>query len=153
MSRETYDFWVGIFVIIGLASLFYLTFTVSGYRPSARVSHYEVSAKFSNIGGLKLRAPVKSAGVTVGHVRAIHLDRDYMANVALSIRSDFQFPEDSALAILTSGLLGEQYIGIQPGPGIDPMLVDGGRVTRTQSAMVLEELIGQLMVSFVTRDN
>jgi phospholipid/cholesterol/gamma-HCH transport system substrate-binding protein len=153
MSRESYDFWVGIFVIIGLASLFYLTFTVSGYRPNNQVTYYDVSGEFDNIGGLKLNAPVKSAGVTVGYVKSIRLDKEnYMASVVLALRSDFQFPEDSTLSVLTSGLLGEQYIGIEAGVE-DTMLANGGTIMKTQSAIVLEKLIGQLLVSFATKDN
>ena len=152
MSRESYDFWVGIFVIIGLASLFYLTFTVSGYRPNNQASYYDVSGDFDNIGGLKLNAPVKSAGVTVGYVKSIQLDKDsYMAKVVLALRSDYQFPEDSTLSILTSGLLGEQYIGIEAGVD-DVMLANGGTIIKTQSAIVLEKLIGQLVTSIATKD-
>ena len=152
MSRESYDLWVGLFVVIGLASLFYLAFSVSGYSPTSQTTYYNISAEFDNVGGLKTRAPIKSAGVTVGYVKSIKLDKEtYMANVTLSIRSDYQFPEDSTLSILTSGLLGEQYIGIDAGSD-EMMLADGGRIEKTQSAIVLEKLIGQLLVSFATKD-
>ena len=152
MSRESYDFWVGLFIVIGLGSLFYLAFSVSGYRPSSQTMYYSVSAEFDNIGGLKVRAPIKSAGVTVGYVDAIELDKEnYMARVTLSIRSDYRFPEDSTLSILTSGLLGEQYIGIDAGAD-EKMLANGGSIMKTQSAIVLEKLIGQLLVNFATKD-
>ena len=152
MSRESYDLWVGLFVVIGLASLFYLAFNVSGYSPSGQTAYYEISAEFDNIGGLKVRAPVKSAGVNVGYVSAIQLDKEtYRARVFLSIRSDYLFPTDSSLSILTSGLLGEQYIGVDAGVD-DAMLKAGGAITQTQSAIVLEKLIGQLLVSFATKD-
>jgi phospholipid/cholesterol/gamma-HCH transport system substrate-binding protein len=152
MNRETYDLWVGLFVVIGILSIFYLALFVSGYSPAGKETYYQIEAEFDNIGGLKPNAPVKSAGVTVGYVRGIRLDqRSYMATVTVNIRSSFQFPEDSTMAILTSGLLGEQYIGIEAGAE-EAMLKDGDQIVKAQSAIVLEKLIGQFLVNFAMKD-
>ena len=152
MNRANYDFWVGIFMLICISSVFYLAFKVSDYRIGGGDNYYEIYGDFDNIGGLKVRAPVKSAGVTVGNVYSIHLDQStYMARVTLKISDNFKFPADSTLAILTSGLLGDQYIGIEAGAD-DVMLKNGDTVAKTQSAIVLEKLIGQFLVNFVTKD-
>lgn len=152
MKRANYDFWVGVFMLICIASVFYLAFKVSDYHVGDNTAYYEVYADFDNIGGLKVRAPVKSAGVTVGSVRSIQLDqKSYMARVTVVIAQGFEFPADSTLSILTSGLLGEQYIGIEAGAD-DTMLQNGDTIMQTQSAIVLEKLIGQFLVNFVTKD-
>ena len=145
MSRTTLDIWVGIFVVIGFAALFFLALRVANVAGVDLSDTYTVNAQFDNIGGLKARAPVKSAGVTVGRVKAINFDTNsYRASVEMEIASRYEFPRDTISAILTSGLLGEQYIGLDPGADYE-MLEDGERIEITQSAMVLENLIGQFM--------
>jgi phospholipid/cholesterol/gamma-HCH transport system substrate-binding protein len=145
MQRITLDLWVGIFVTAGVAALFVLALKV-GNASSVNVSDgYRVVAEFDNIGGLKVRAPVKSAGVVVGRVEGISLDtRNFRANVALRIDKRYPFPRDSSASILTAGLLGEQYIGMDGG-GDEQNLKDGDRLKVTQSAIVLEKVIGQFL--------
>lgn len=145
MQRTTLDLWVGIFVTAGVAALFMLALKV-GNASSVSVSDgYRVVAEFDNIGGLKVRAPVKSAGVVVGRVEAISLDtRTFRANVALRIDKNYPFPKDSSASILTAGLLGEQYVGMDGG-GEEQVLKDGDRIKITQSAIVLEKVIGQFL--------
>ncbi|HEX4985610.1 MAG TPA: outer membrane lipid asymmetry maintenance protein MlaD [Burkholderiales bacterium] len=145
MQRTTLDLWVGIFVTAGVAALFVLALKV-GNASSVSVSDgYRVIAEFDNIGGLKVRAPVKSAGVVVGRVEAIALDtRTFRANVALRIDKRYPFPKDSSASILTAGLLGEQYVGMDGG-GDEQNLKDGDHIKITQSAIVLEKVIGQFL--------
>ena len=145
MQRTTLDLWVGIFVAAGVAALFMLALKV-GNASSVSVSDgYRVIAEFDNIGGLKARAPVKSAGVVVGRVEGISLDtRTFRANVALRIDKRYPFPKDSSASILTAGLLGEQYVGMDGG-GDEQNLRDGDRLKITQSAIVLEKVIGQFL--------
>lgn len=145
MQRTTVDLWVGIFVVIGVAALFMLALKV-GNASSVSVSDgYKVIAEFDNIGGLKVRAPVKSAGVVVGRVDSIQLDtRTFRANVALRIDKHYPFPKDSSASILTAGLLGEQYVGMDGGAD-EQNLKDGDRLKITQSAIVLEKVIGQFL--------
>ena len=145
MHRTTLDLWVGIFVTAGVAALFVLALKV-GNASSVSVSEgYRIIAEFDNIGGLKVRAPVKSAGVVVGRVEGISLDtRTFRANVALRIDKRYPFPRDSSASILTAGLLGEQYVGMDGG-GEDQNLKDGDRLKITQSAIVLEKVIGQFL--------
>lgn len=145
MQRTTLDLWVGIFVAAGVAALFMLALKV-GNASSVSVSDgYRVIAEFDNIGGLKARAPVKSAGVVVGRVEGISLDtRTFRANVALRIDKRYPFPKDSSASILTAGLLGEQYVGMDGG-GDEQNLKDGDRLKITQSAIVLEKVIGQFL--------
>jgi phospholipid/cholesterol/gamma-HCH transport system substrate-binding protein len=145
MQRTTLDLWVGIFVTAGVAALFMLALKV-GNASSVSVSDgYRVIAEFDNIGGLKVRAPVKSAGVVVGRVEGISLDtRTFRANVALRIDKHYPFPKDSSASILTAGLLGEQYVGMDGG-GDEQNLKDGDRLKVTQSAIVLEKVIGQFL--------
>jgi len=141
------ELWVGIFVASGLVALAVLAFQV-GDIASAEVSEpYQLKARFSNIGGLKVRSPVTVAGVRIGRVAKISFDHDrYQALVTLSIDGRYNnIPSDASASILTSGLLGEQYIGIEPG-GSEEYLRDGGEIQLTQSALVLENLIGQFMV-------
>lgn len=145
MNRTVMDFWVGLFVVAGLAALLFLALKVSSSSVVSASDSYEITARFDNIGGLKVRAPVKSAGVVVGRVAAIRFDPErYEAAVTLRISSQFQFPRDTVAAILTSGLLGEQYIGLSAG-GDDVMLKTGDAVMLTQDAVVLENLIGQFL--------
>ena len=145
MHRTTLDLWVGIFVTAGVAALFVLALKV-GNASSVSVSEgYRIVAEFDNIRGLKVRAPVKSAGVVVGRVEGISLDtRTFRANVALRIDKRYPFPRDSSASILTAGLLGEQYVGMDGG-GEDQNLKDGDRLKITQSAIVLEKVIGQFL--------
>jgi phospholipid/cholesterol/gamma-HCH transport system substrate-binding protein len=145
MQRTAVDLWVGIFVVAGVAALFMLALKV-GNASSVSVSEgYRVIAEFDNIGGLKVRAPIKSAGVVVGRVEGIALDtRTFRANVALRIDKHYPFPKDSSASILTAGLLGEQYVGMDGG-GDEQNLKDGDRLKVTQSAIVLEKVIGQFL--------
>ena len=152
MNRLTLDLWVGFFVAIGLGSLLFLALKV-GNLASANVGEtYRLEAKFDNIGGLKVRAPVKSAGVVVGRVAGVHFDpQNYVAVVSLDIDSRYQFPRDTFATINTSGLLGEQYVGLEVG-GDTAMLKNGDVVKKTQSAVVLEKLISQFMFNKAAED-
>jgi len=145
MNRLTLDLWVGFFVAIGLASLLFLALKV-GNLASANVGEtYRLEARFDNIGGLKIRAPVKSVGVVVGRVSGIRFDaQNYVALVTMAVDSRYQFPRDTFATINTSGLLGEQYVGLDPG-GDTVMLKNGDTIAKTQSAVVLEKLISEFM--------
>jgi phospholipid/cholesterol/gamma-HCH transport system substrate-binding protein len=145
MNRSTIDLWVGIFVTIGLGAIVFLALKVGNLTSLDSKASYRLEANFDNIGGLKLRAPVKAAGVIVGRVESVTLDpKTYEAHVALKIDNGYQFSKDTIAAILTSGLLGEVYIGLEAG-GDPMMLADGGRIGKTQSAIVLEKLISQFL--------
>jgi phospholipid/cholesterol/gamma-HCH transport system substrate-binding protein len=145
MNRSAIDLWVGIFVSIGLASIVFLALKVGNLTSLNTVPSYRLEARFDNIGGLKMRAPVKAAGVVVGRVDGIRLDaKTYEAVVALRIDNGYQFTKDTIASILTSGLLGEVYIGLDSG-GDTVMLADGATIGKTQSAVVLEKLIGQFL--------
>ena len=145
MKKNSLDLWVGLFVAIGLAALLFLALKAGNMSAFSFQKTYNVSAKFDNIGGLKPRAPVKSAGVVVGRVSSIGFDdQSYQATVTLNLEERYQFPKDTSAKILTSGLLGEQYIGLEAGGDAD-MLVAGGKITQTQSAIVLENLISQFL--------
>jgi phospholipid/cholesterol/gamma-HCH transport system substrate-binding protein len=147
MHRKTIDVWVGLFVLLGGASLLFLALKAGNMSTLSFSQTYAVTGKFDNIGGLKPQAPVKSAGVVVGRVGDIRFDdKSYQALVTLDMEPGYKFPKDSSLKILTAGLLGEQYIGIEPG-GDTKNLVDGDRISRTQSATVLEDLINQFIYS------
>ena len=147
MNRSTIDLWVGIFVAIGLGALLFLALKVGNMASFSTAQTYKVQAKFSNIGGLKVRAPVKSAGVVVGRVAEIRFDNDSFEAVAtMTLDASYKFPRDSSAKILTSGLLGEQYVGLEAG-GNPEMLKDGDRLRLTQSAVVLENLISQFLFS------
>lgn len=147
MERTTLDLWVGMFVVAGIAALVMLAMKVGNLSTYNVSESYEVHAYFSNIGGLKPKASVKSAGVLVGRVTEITLDTErYEAKVVMSLDKRYQFPKDTFANILTSGLLGEQYIGLAPG-GDEEMLQDGGQMKMTQSAVVLEDLIGKFLYS------
>lgn len=147
MNRTVLDLWVGIFVAIGIASLAFLALKV-GNLSSAHLSQtYTLQAKFVNIGGLKVRGPVKSAGVVVGRVAEIGFDPvTYEAVVTLNVDGRYVFPRDTFAGIYTAGLLGEQYIGFDVG-GDEVMLKPGDTISKTQSAVVLEKLIGQFLFS------
>jgi len=147
MHRKIIDVWVGLFVLLGAAALLFLALQAGNMSTLSFTKTYAVTGKFDNIGGLKPQAPVKSAGVVVGRVGEISFDdKTYQAQVRLDLNQNYQFPKDSSLKILTAGLLGEQYIGIEPG-GDTKNLVDGDRIARTQSATVLEDLINQFIYS------
>ena len=147
MERSTLDLWVGIFVVAGLAALVVLALKVGNLSTYNGGESYQLEAYFSNIGGLKPQASIKSAGVLVGRVTAISLDTErYEAKVTMSIDQRYQFPTDTFANILTAGLLGEQYIGLVPG-GDDQLLKTGEVVKQTQSAVVLEDLIGKFLYS------
>ncbi len=147
MTRSTIDLWVGIFVTIGIGAVIFLALKVGNLTSVSSSPGYHIEANFDNIGGLKLRAPVKAAGVTVGRVQRITLDpKSYQAQVIMQIDNGYQFTTDTIASILTSGLLGEVYVGLDAG-GDTKMLAEGGRITKTQSAVVLEKLIGQFLFS------
>ncbi len=153
MQRTTMDLWVGLFVITGIIALMILSLKVGNlnvYNPS---QSYVIRGNFENIGGLKVRAPVKSAGVVVGRVTDIQFStQTYDAVVTMSMDSRFQFPKDTFASILTSGLLGEQYIGLAAG-GDEAMLKEGDKIMKTNSAMVLEELIGRFLFNKAAEDD
>lgn len=145
MSRKLLDIWVGFFVVIGFAALLFLALRVGNLSSANFAETYQLTARFDNIGGLKVRGPVKSAGVVVGRVTDIRFDPEsYEAQVTMTIDSRYQFPKDTFASILTAGLLGEQYIGLDAG-GDEKMLKAGDVFAKTQSAVVLEKLIGQFM--------
>ena len=147
MQNKTLDFWVGLFVLLGAAALLFLALKVGNMSALSTSSTYAVTSKFDNIGGLKPRAPVKSAGVVVGRVENIQFDdKSYQALVTLQLDNRYQFPKDSSAKILTSGLLGEQYIGLEAG-GDSANLASGDKIKMTQSAVVLENLISQFLFS------
>jgi phospholipid/cholesterol/gamma-HCH transport system substrate-binding protein len=147
MKKNILDFWVGLFVLIGFAALLFLALKAGNMSTFSFSKTYSVSAIFDNIGGLKPRAPVKSAGVVVGRVASIEFDdKNYQARVTLNIDEKFHFPKDSSARILTSGLLGEQYIGLEAG-GDEKVLGENSKITQTQSAIVLESLISQFLYS------
>lgn len=147
MNRTILDLWVGIFVAIGIAALLFLSLKV-GNLSSAHLSEtYVLEAKFDNIGGLKVRGPVKSAGVVVGRITDIKFDgATYEAVVSMTIDGRYRFPRDTFAAIYTAGLLGEQYVGLDVG-GDDKMLQPGETISKTQSAVVLEKMISQFLFS------
>jgi len=145
MERSTLDLWVGLFVVAGLGALTILALKVGNMGSFGGTETYQLSALFTNIGGLKPRAAVKSSGVVVGRVAEITFDNDkYMAKVTMNIEKRYKFSKDASASVLTAGLLGEQYIGIEGG-GEDTMLANGDTIKLTQSAVVLEKLIGQFM--------
>lgn len=145
MNRKPLDLWVGVFVAIGLGALLFLALKVGNLASFSAAETYLVKANFDNIGGLKKRAPVKSAGVVVGRVEDIVFDTEsYEASVRFSIDKRYEFPKDTSAKILTSGLLGEQYVGLAAG-GDTAKLKNGDTLKITQSAVVLENLISQFL--------
>ncbi len=152
MNRATLDLWVGLFVAIGLAALLFLALKVGNLASSNVGETYTLQAEFDNIGGLKIRAPVKSAGVVVGRVSDIRFDPEsYRAVVGMKMDARYKFPRDTILTINTSGILGEQYVGFEVG-GDTVMFKDGDMVKKTQSAVVLEKLISQFMFNKAQED-
>lgn len=152
MNRTTLDLWVGFFVAIGLAALLFLALKVGNLTQSSHGQTYALQARFGNIGGLKVRAPVKSAGVVVGRITDIRFDAEnYVALVSLAVDSRYEFPRDTFATINTSGLLGEQYVGLEVGGDVE-VLKDGDMIKKTQDAMVLEKLISQFMYNKASED-
>jgi phospholipid/cholesterol/gamma-HCH transport system substrate-binding protein len=147
MQKKSLDFLVGLFVLLGAAALLFLALKAGNMSSLSFQKTYPVITRFDNIGGLKPRAPVKSAGVVVGRVDAIDFDdKTFTATVTLQLDERYKFPKDTSAKILTSGLLGEQYIGLEAG-GDTQNLVAGDRIKMTQSAIVLENLISQFLFS------
>ena len=147
MERTTIDLWFGAFVTAGFAALLILALKVCNLGAERATETYKVEARFDNIGGLKVRGPVRSAGVLVGRVEHIHFDNErFQAAVTLALDKRYSFPRDTSASILTSGLLGETYVGLEAG-GDDKKLANGDSIKLTQSAVVLERLIGQFLFS------
>lgn len=148
MNKKSTEVMVGLFVVLGTLALLFLALKAANLASfTGGGNTYSVQARFDNIGGLKVRAPVRSAGVNVGRITAIKLDRQtYQGVVTMDLNADVTFPKDSSAKILTAGLLGDQYIGLEPG-GSEKNLAAGDLITQTQSAVVLENLIGQLLFS------
>ena len=145
MNKKGIEVLVGGFVLLGLAGLLFLSLKAANLASFGERRGYVVTARFENIGGLKPRAPVRSAGVTVGRVKSIALDpTSFQGVVTMELDREVQFPKDSSAKILTSGLLGDQFIGIEPG-GDEKNLAAGDVITSTQSAVILENLIGQFL--------
>lgn len=146
MQSRTVEIWVGVFVVAAMAALFVLAMKVSNLNKYAIDDGYVIHAHFSNIGGLKAQAPVSIAGVRVGRIESIDYDpKSLDALVYLKISSKYnQLPEDTSASIFTSGLLGEQYVSLEPG-GAEQNLKEGDEIKITQSAVILEQMIGQLL--------
>ena len=145
MQQSKNDLWVGLFVMLGAVAVVFLALQAANLLSLNFQSGYRVTARFDNIGGLKPKAAVRSAGVVVGRIESITFDdKIYQARVTLSLDERYKFPKDSSLKILTSGLLGDQYIGIEAGADSEN-LAEGDTITSTQSAVVLENLIGQFL--------
>jgi phospholipid/cholesterol/gamma-HCH transport system substrate-binding protein len=145
MSKRNIEVLVGLFVLLGMLGLVFLALKAANLGNVGRGDTYAVSARFDNIGGLKARAPIRTAGVVVGRVKEISLDpKTYQGVVTLEIDRRYQFPKDTAAKILTAGLLGDQYVGLEPG-GDEKNLAPGDALPQTQSAVVLENLIGQFI--------
>lgn len=147
MQKARHDVWVGLFVLIGAAAVLFLALKAGNLLSISFDETYAVTAKFDNIGGLKARAAVKSAGVVIGRVESITFDdKAFQASVVLNLQKKYSFPKDSSVKILTAGLLGEQYLGIEAG-GDEKNMVAGDTIRNTQSAVVLENLISQFLFS------
>ena len=145
MNSRAVEFWVGVFVLIGFASLLFLALKVGNLGLGSDDDSYTVTARFNNIGSLKVRAPVRAAGVTVGRVESIDFDaKGYQAQVSMSLVGTYQFPSDTSASILTSGVLGENYVGLEAGAD-ETFLTSGDQIQITQSAVVLEQLIGRFL--------
>ena len=153
MQRTTMDLWVGLFVAAGIGALLVLALKVGNMGTYSAAQGYTLIGNFENIGGLRPKAPVKSAGVVVGRVTDIQFNPEtFDAVVTMNIDSRYQFPKDTFASILTSGLLGEQYIGLSAG-GDEIMLKSGDKIMKTNSAMVLEELIGRFLFNKASEGN
>lgn len=147
MQRSKNDVWVGLFVLIGAVAILFLALQSANLLSLNFQKTYTVTAKFDNVGGLKPKAAVRSAGVVVGRVdKIVFDDKSFQARVVLAMETRYSFPKDSSLKILTSGLLGEQYLGIEAGAS-DVLLAAGDTISSTQSAVVLESLISQFLYS------
>ena len=147
MSKRNIEILVGLFVMLGLAAVVFLALKAANLTTLSNGDTYTLIARFDNIGGLKARAPVRAAGVVVGRITSINLDpKSYQGVVTMEVRRDISFPKDSSAKILTAGLLGDQYVGLEPGGELDN-LAPGATVKQTQSAVVLENLIGQFLFS------
>ena len=145
MQRKSLDIWVGLFVVFGVAALMFLALKAGNMGSLSFGKAYSVTAQFDNIGSLRPQAPVKAAGVVVGRVASVKFDdKTFRAVVTLDMEEAYKFPKDSSLKILTAGLLGEQYVGIEAG-GDTQNLAAGDKITTTQSAAVLEDLINQFI--------
>lgn len=145
MNKKSIEILVGLFVLLGILGLVFLSLKAANLASFSLGDTYTLNAKFDNIGGLKVRAPVRSGGVTIGRVVAIKLDaRTYQGVVSMEVEQQMQFPSDSSAKILTAGLLGDQYVGLEPGAS-EKNLVNGSTITQTQSALVLENLISQFL--------
>lgn len=152
MARSKVDIWVGLFVLLGALAVIFLALRAANLSSFSWAPTYAITADFHNIGGLKPRAAVKSAGVVIGRVERIDFDdQRFQAVVTMRLNEDIQFPTDSSASILTSGLLGEQYIGLDPGSE-DKLLADGDKITYTQSAVVLENLISQFLYGMASKE-
>ncbi len=153
MQRSRNDVWVGLFVLVGAAAILFLALQAANLLNLSFQSTYRIEARFDNVGGLKPKSAVRSGGVVVGRVESITFDdRTFQARAVLALESRYKFPKDSSLKILTSGLLGDQYIGIEAGAE-DGLLVAGDVITSTQSAVVLENLIGQFLYNKTAEGN
>ena len=152
MQRRTLEMWVGVFVAAGLLALAMLAFRVGNLATADVLNGYQMSAQFENIGGLTVKSPVTLAGVRIGRVSQITFDPEtYQAVVEMNIDGRYKIiPKDSSASILTSGLLGEQYIGLEPG-GSEEYLKENDRIKLTQSALVLEKLIGRVLTTFMEK--
>lgn len=151
MKRATIDLWVGIFVAIGIVSVTFLSLKVANLTGTSDEDSYQIYADFDNIGGLKVKAPVKASGVVVGRISKIELNTEtYRARVTMAIDPQYEFSRDTSAEILTAGLLGEQYIGLTQGGDFD-ILEEGDRFSLTSSALVLEQLIGKFMTSMAEK--
>ena len=147
MERKAVDLWVGLFVVAGIVALMMLALKVGNFGAYSPKDVYVVSAHFDNIGGLKEQAPVRSSGVVVGRVSGIRFDtKKFDAEVTITMDGKFKFPSDTTAAILTSGILGENYVGLEAGGGNDN-LKQGDEIKLTQSAVVLEKIISQFLYS------
>ena len=145
MSKKGLETAVGLFVLLVLAALLFVALKAANLTSFGRADSYSVTARFDNIGGLKARAPVRAAGVVIGRITSIALDpKTYQGVVTMDIERSYQFPKDSSAKILTAGLLGDQYVGIEAGGEVDN-LAPGATIKQTQSAVVLENLIGQFL--------
>jgi phospholipid/cholesterol/gamma-HCH transport system substrate-binding protein len=153
-QKRILELWVGFFVLLGLLALGMLAFRVGNLATANLGDVYTVTAEFGNVGGLKTKAPVTLAGVRIGRVSEIRVDRDnFRAQVVMTVSSAYDnLPADSTARILTSGILGEQYVGVEPG-GEETVLKDGDQILLTQSALVLENLVGQVLYKMTGGDN
>ena len=152
MQRTTMDLWVGLFVMAGIGALLILALKVGNLGTYSEAQSYTLIGNFENVGGLKIRAPVKSAGVVVGRVKDIQFStKNFDAAVTMKIDNRYQFPKDTFASILTSGLLGAQYIGLAAG-GEEGMLKSGDKIMKTNSALVLEEMIGRFLFDKASED-